>query len=362
MADLSQAIRPVARGHTMTTRFRLASLALAALLGTAAAVPATAQEKKTLTISMWGFNGDKLEAFLFKPFKEKYGVDIVLETGNAGDRLNKVKIRGGGVDLIYLSDVFSETGLTDKVFEKIDPAKVPNLKDIYPIAQAPQGEGYGPAYTIGRYGIVYDSAKVKPVTTWADLWRDDLKKKISLPGFNTTAGPLIALVAAERKKVDPYKEAEKAFSSLAEIKPNLVKTYNTGSELVNLFSTGEVSVASVQDFVFPQLKAAVPTAVWADLGDGAFSTFNTVNVVVGTKNKDLALAFINHHLSAEVQKALAVAGTDAPANRTVELTPAEAAPWTYGEATIKTLRRIDYAKVNAAKPDWQDRWNDIFGR
>jgi putative spermidine/putrescine transport system substrate-binding protein len=346
----------------MTTRFRFASLALAALIGIAATGPAAAQEKKTLTVSMWGFNGDKLEAFLFKPFKEKYGVDIVLETGNAADRLNKVKIRGGGVDLIYLSDVFSEVGLQDKLFETIDPAKVPNLKEIYPIAKAPQGEGFGPAYTIGRYGIVYDSAKVKPVTAWGDLWRDDLKKKISLPGFNTTAGPLIVLVAAERRKADAYAAPDAAFASLAEIKPNLVKTYNTGSELVNLFSTGEVAAAAVQDFVFPQLKAAIPTAAWADLGDGAFSTFNTVNVVVGSKNKDLALAFINHHLSAEVQKNLAVAGTDAPSNRTVVLTPEQAAPWTYGEATVKALRRIDYARLNAAKADWQDRWNDIFGR
>jgi len=345
----------------MARAIRLPILSVLVALGLMAA-PALAQEKKTLTISMWGFNGDKLEAFLLKPFKDKHNVDIVLETGNAADRLNKVKIRKGGVDLIYLSDVFSEVGYQDKLFEKIDTSKLTNLGSLYPIARAPQGEGFGPAYTIGRYGIVYDSAKVKPISSWADLWREDLKRKISIPGFNTTAGPLVVLIAGERKKLDAYAAPDKTFESLAELKPNLVKTYNTGSELINLFSTGEVAVAPLQDFAFPQLKAAVPTAVWADLSDGAFATFNTVNIVVGTKNRELAEAFINHHLSAEAQKALALAGTDAPANQKVELTPEQAAPWTYGEATIKALRRIDYTKVNAAKPDWQDRWNDIFGR
>lgn len=344
----------------LRSRFLVAASVFAAVLSVGAA---EAQEKKTLTISMWGFNGDKLEAFLFKPFKEKYNVDIVLEAGNAADRLNKVKIRKGGVDLIYLSDVFSQVGIEDGLFEKIDGAKVPNIKELYPVAQAPQGEGYGPGYTVGRYGVIYDSAKVSaPVAAWADLWRDDLKKRVTIPGFTTTAGPLTVLVAAARKGVDAYAKTDAAFASLAELKPNIVKTYNTGSELVNLFSTGEVAAAAAQDFTFAQVKAAVPTARWAELSDGAFVTFNTVNIVKGTKNKDLAEAFINWHLSAEVQKKLAVEGTDAPGNPRADLTPEQAAPWTYGEATIKALRKVDYAKLNEAKADWSDRWNDVFGR
>ncbi len=346
----------------MATRSPLARAAAAALLGAVlVAGPAGAQEKKTLTISMWGFNGDKLEAFLFKPFKEKHNVDIVLETGNAGDRLNKVKIRGGGVDLIYLSDVFAQVGLEDKLFEKIDTSRVPNVKDLYPAAQAPLGEGQGIAYTLGRYGVIYDSAKAN-ITSWADLWKPELKKRVTIPGFNTTAGPVTVLVAAQRKGIDAYANPDAAFASMTELKPNIVKSYNTGSEMVNLFSTGEIVAAAAQDFTFPQVKAAIPTAKWADLSDGAFATFNTVSIVTGTKNKQLAEDFINFHLSPEVQKNLAIAGTDAPANTKVELTPEQAAPWTYGAAVIGSLTRIDYAKLNKAKPDWSDRWNDVFGK
>ncbi len=338
----------------------LAGAALATLLVGGAAL---GQQKKTLTISMWGFNGDKLEQHLFKPFKDKYNVDIVLEAGNAGDRLNKVAIRKGGVDLIYLSDVFSQVGIEQGLFEKIDTGKLTNLKDLYPLAQAPQGEGYGPGYTVGRYGVIYDSAKVAaPVTSWHDLWRPEFKRRLTLPGFSTTAGPLTVLVAAARKNVDAYANPTATFESVAELKPNLVKTYNTGSELVNLFSTGEVVVAAAQDFTFAQVKAAIPTAKWADLSDGAFVTFNTVNIVKGVKDKELAEAFINWHLSVEAQKALAIAGTDGPTNMKAELTPEQAAPWTYGEAVIKSLRKPDYAKLNAAKADWGNRWNDIFGR
>jgi len=45
----------------------------------------------------------------------------------------------------------------------------------------------------------------------------------------------------------------------------------------------------------------------------------------------------------------------------VKLTPEQAALWTYGAEKIASLNRMDYAKMNAAKADWIDRWNEIFG-
>ena len=31
------------------------------------------------------------------------------------------------------------------------------------------------------------------MTSWGDLWRDDLKNQITLPGITTTAGPTMVL-------------------------------------------------------------------------------------------------------------------------------------------------------------------------
>lgn len=335
------------------------------MLGTAAAAALSARnaraEDTTLVISMWGFNGDKLRQHLFAPFEQAHSVKILIDEGNAGDRLNKVKIRGGGADLIYLSDIFSQIGIHDGVFEKIDAAALPNLAQLYPIARAPQGEGWGPAYTLGRVGVVYDGAKVNPgISTWKDLWKPAFRNHLTIPGYPTTAGPVNVLIAAKVAGVDAYADPKAAFASLAALKPNVVKSYSTGSELVNLFSTGEVVAAIAQDFTFASIKKAIPTAIWADLSDGAFASFNTVNLVRGTKNRALALAFIDWHLSAPVQQALAIAGTDAPANMTVKLTPEQAAPWTYGERVIGALNQVDYARMLAAKADWADRWNDVF--
>ncbi|GAC1041137.1 ABC transporter substrate-binding protein [Rhizobium sp. No.120] len=339
----------------------LARAAGFALLAAAIAMPAFAQAK-TLTISWWGYNGEKMKANIIEPFKKICGCDVVFETGNNADRLNKLKLRGGkGVDVIYLTDSYSQLGIQQGLFQEVDRSKIPNLADLYDIAKAPQGN-YGPAYTIGRIGVVYDTAKVNPpITSWNDLWRDDLKGAVSLPGITTTGGPLTVLQAGKHAGADPYADADKAFEAIEALKPNVVKNYNTGSELVNLISTGEAKVAITQDFVLSSLRAAVPTMAWADLKDGDIAVLNTVNIPKGSENVELAHQFINFVLSKDVQQAEAEQGVDAPVSTKVVLTPEKAKLWTYGAEMIAKLSRIDYQKLIEAQSDWVDRWNEIFG-
>lgn len=339
-------------------------LTLAGAAGLAALVAAgpAAAQGKTLTISWWGFNGEKLDQFVVKPFEAQCGCTLVFETGNNADRLNKIKIRdGGGVDVAYFTDSFSQIGIEEGLFQPLDRSKIPNLDGIYDLAKDPQG-GFGVAYTIGRVGIIYDSAKVNPpITQWADIWRDDLKGHLSLPNVTTTSGPMVVLIAGEKAGTDAYSDAGPAFEQIAALKDGVVKNYNTGSELVNLFSTGEVSASIAQDFTLGQLQAAVPTIVWADLQDGAIATLNTVNIPKGAAEVELAHQFINFILDPALQQKLAEEGVDAPVVKSVTLTPEQAAKWTYGAETIENLKRLDYSKLNAAKAAWIDEWNEIFG-
>jgi putative spermidine/putrescine transport system substrate-binding protein len=333
------------------------------LLGTALVALGGAVSAETLTISWWGYNGDKLQENIVEPFQEICGCDVIFETGNNADRLGKLQARGGeGVDVIYLTDSFSQVGIDAGTFQMIDPSRIPNLSGLYELAQDPQG-GYGLAYTIGRIGIVYDSATVEPLTSWGDLWREDLQGLIALPSITTTAGPTVVLQAAARAGVDPYADTDAAFEAIEAIEamiPNVVKNYMTGSEMVNLISTGEASVALAQDFALSSLKDAVPTMTWAALEDGDIATLNTINIPVGAENVDLAYQFINYVLSEEVQLRNAMQGVDAPVHASVELPPEIAAGWTYGEDAIAMLNRVDYAVMNASKSDWIDRWNELF--
>ncbi|MEM8728653.1 MAG: ABC transporter substrate-binding protein [Pseudomonadota bacterium] len=340
--------------HTRTALSTLAAAAVASLPMSAAA--------ETLVVSWWGFNGDKLNEFIVEPFQEKCDCEIVFETGNSADRLGKIQIRNGaGVDLIYLPDSFSQQGIELGLFQPIDRSKIPNIAGLYDFAQAPQGD-YGPAYTLGRVGIVYDSEGVsEPITSWNDLWREDLAKSVSLPGITTTAGPMVVMLAGDKAGTDAFEDSGPAFAEIEAIKPNVLKNYNTGSEMINLFSTGEITVSLAQDFALGRLQDAVPTVVWADLEDGDIATLNTINIPTGAANVELAHEFINFVLDPELQRVLAENGVDAPAVEAVELSPEAAAGWTYGAEQVGSLKRIDYAAMNAAKPGWIEMWNEVFG-
>ncbi len=337
--------------------------ALRALLcGTALSLAAgAAAAQGQLVVSWWGFNGEKLQANVVEPFQKLCGCELVFETGNNGDRLNKLAARGGaGVDVIFLTDSFSQVGIEQGLFQPVDRSKLSNLGALYELARAPQGD-YGPAYTIGRAGIAYDSAKVQPLTSWSDLWREDLKGMISVPGITTTAGPMVVIRAGIKAGTDALVDDGPAFAAIEALKANIVKTYNTGSEATNLVSTGEVSVLMVQDFVMSSLRAAVPTMTWATLAEGDIATLNTLNIPKGAANVELAHRFIDFMLSKEVQQIEAEQGVDAPVRTDVVLTPEQAAVWTYGEAVIAGLQRINYAAVNVRKKDWIERWNEMFG-
>ncbi len=343
--------------------FKLAgATGLAMMLAVSLATGPAAAQGKTLTISWWGFNGEKLDKFVVKPFEAQCGCTLVFETGNNADRLNKIKIRdGGGVDVIYLTDNFSQIGIEEGLFQKVDRSKLTNLAGIYELAQDPQG-GYGPAYTLGRVGIIFDSSKVNPpITKWADIWRDDLKGHLSLPNVTTTSGPMVVMIAGEQAGTDAFADSGPAFEKIRALKDGVVKNYNSGSELVNLFSTGEVTASIAQDFTLGQLQAAVPTITWANLEDGAIATLNTVNIPKGAAEVELAHQFINFILDPALQQTLAENGVDAPVVKSVTLTPEQAKQWTYGAETINSLKRLDYGKLNAAKAAWIDEWNEIFG-
>ena len=77
------------------TKLPATFLAFAVAASSVLGAGAAQAQDKTLTISWWGFNGEKLESILLAPFREKCGCEIVFETGNNADRLNKLAARNG---------------------------------------------------------------------------------------------------------------------------------------------------------------------------------------------------------------------------------------------------------------------------
>ncbi|WP_352418264.1 ABC transporter substrate-binding protein [Proteiniborus sp.] len=320
--------------------------------------PNNTSEPTELVVSTWGFNEDLLRKNIYEPFEKANNVKIVLEVGNNADRLNKLRLGSSNVDVIQLAEGFAIQAIEEGLFEKIDRSNIPNIENLYDVAKAPFGEEYGPAYTVGRYGIMYDTAQVdKPIESWADLWDDSLGKKLIFPDMTTTAGPFTPFIVADIEGLDVKTDIDAIFAKIKDLNKNLVKVYSKSSEVVNMFSQGEASVVAGQDFSFGQVKEAVPTAKWVDPKEGAYAIVNTINIAKGTKNKELAEKFIDWILSEEVQKANAIDKVDSPANKNVVLTEEEAEGLTYGADVIDKLILADWKYINSVNKEWIERWN-----
>ncbi|TMV49132.1 ABC transporter substrate-binding protein [Paenibacillus mesophilus] len=312
---------------------------------------------KELVLSTWGFSEDLLRKNVFEPFEKANNVKIKLEVGNNADRLGKVRMKAHQIDVIMLAEGYAAQGIEEGLFEQIDRSKIPNIEHLYDIAKAPNGTGYGPAYTIGSSGIIYDkTVATKPVESYADLWRSEFKGKLAIPDITTTDGPFVIDFSSKVAGASAL-DADKAFGKLKELAPNVVKYYMKSSDLANMFNQKEVAIAPVQNFVLATIKKANPNAEWVIPKEGAYAVLNTMNLVKGTKNKELGEKFIDWWLSEQVQKANAIDKVDSPANKNVKLTAEEASGLTYGPDFISKLKTVDWNTVNKNMKTWIDRWN-----
>ncbi|GAA0176643.1 ABC transporter substrate-binding protein [Clostridium sediminicola] len=312
-----------------------------------------------LVISTWGYSEDLLWENVFTPFEEANNVKIVLETGNNSERLTKLKTNpDSNIDIIYLAEAFAQEGIEAGLFEKVDYSQVANAEKLDEKAKYLVDAGYGPAYTLNRAAIAYDPNKVGfEIKSWNDLWNADLAGKVSIPDVTTTFGPSAMYIASNYKGVDITSDkGEAAFKALEELKPNLVKTYSKSSDLANMFANDEVAVAITADFAYGRVKGGAPDVVFVDPEEGAYINFNTINIVKSSKNKELALKFIDYALSTEVQTRTAKGLGESPVNSEVELTAEESANLTYGEV-VEKANTVDHTFVNPVKIQWIDNWN-----
>lgn len=314
-------------------------------------------KKEKLVISTWGFNEDFFRSEIYAPFEKENNVEIVLDTGNNADRLNKVRQGNSDVDVIFLSDYYAQQGIADELFRTIDRSNIPNLENIYESAKAPLGEEYGPAYTIAQFGIAYNPDEVdSPITSWKDLWRDDLAGKITIPSITSTTGPMMVDIASKVNGETTFNE-DTAFEELKTLIPSVVKEYGQTSEFVNMFAQGEIAAGPIMEMYFADLQDAVPNAEFISPEEGGYAVMNTMNIVKGSDQKDLSEKFINYILGKEAQEKSAKNKVDSPVNTEVELSSEEAEGLTYGEDVISSLNTVDMKFVNDSLKGWIDRWN-----
>lgn len=148
---------------------------LAALL---AASLATAKEE----LNLFGWS-EYLPQEVLDGFTKETGIAVNFETYASNEELLAKLVAGGGnYDLIQPSDYTAEVLIRQGMLSAIDPALIPNLKNLAPEfthrAHDPAGKFTVP-YMAGTVGIVVNTEKVNtPIKGYKDVFQDKFKDRI----------------------------------------------------------------------------------------------------------------------------------------------------------------------------------------
>jgi putative spermidine/putrescine transport system substrate-binding protein len=335
------------------------AIALSALALCASAAQA---QEKTLTISVYAFAQDEFKDIVYTPFEQKCGCKLVVETGNSVERLAKMEANKANpvIDMAVVSMADALQAARAGLIDKVDTSKLSNVGKLYDIARDPNGDGMSVGYTFYATSIVYRTDKMK-IDSWADLLKPEIVSHIAFPNVTTNQGPpaLYMLGKALGKDSPDLKEA---IAAIGEKRDDIVTFYVKSSQLVQLMQQEEIWAAPIGRFSWaPFTKLGLPLA-WATPKEGQTGGMNVMVVTKGSKNRDLALQFMDFWLSTDIQTKLAEKLVDSPANKEVKVSDEVANNITYGEETAKSLDLISSAAALDNRDTWLKEWNEKVGQ
>jgi spermidine/putrescine transport system substrate-binding protein len=282
---------------------RLIAAAAAAVAIGLAAAPASAQGK--IVISNWdGY----MPPDLLANFTKETGIEAELALHATNDEImGKVTAVGGkGYDVLFVSSPFVEALSQLKLLAELDPAKIPNLANLYPEARNlayDPGNKLSAPYAWGTTGLCYNSAVVTSApTSWMDLLKpsDKLKRRVTM--LSTDRWLMAAGLKALGYSVNSTNPAEiaKARDLLISAKKDML-AYDDTTFYQKLLS-GDADLVQAWDgwcnygiAENDKIKFVVPK-------EGSDMWVDTMVVMAASENKDGAYAFINYVLRPEVHR------------------------------------------------------------
>ena len=314
---------------------------------------APAGEPTELVVATWGGTTGAALKEIVAPFEEENNCTIIIdETAGNSDRLNKIRAQKDApeIDVAFLNDSFAVIGNGEGLFAEIDTSIVDNLDQLYDFAIV--DEGYGPAYSVTSYGIMYNADTVEnPPKSYKELFEGDYEGRVMIPDMTGTAGPMIAVALVEDLG-GTQEDITPAIDFMAANKKNIGLFYASGSDVINGFTTGECDIAVFMDMFLPILQASGVNVHWVDAEEGNFSNMTTINVVEGCAHPELAQKLVKYMLEPETQALVAEKVSEAPVNKNATITEEQDAYMVYGEDEVANLKTFDFSYINSVKADW----------
>jgi putative spermidine/putrescine transport system substrate-binding protein len=312
-------------------------------------------------LNLIGYAGiweEQYKAAVLEPFMEEYP-DITVNYSSKRSSAEMLSALQGqknnpATDVAIMDNSVSETGNTQGLFAKVDPAAVPNLENVPEKFQSE--EGFGPVVMVDAVGLVYDTATFPtPPQSWDVLWDPEYAGKINVNAPPSLLGLSLTAITADMEGEDYTQGIDKAVARLKEMAPGVQSFAPNPDEYQNVI-TGQTVLGLGQNargqFYSDQSNDKIGVTFPEE---GTVYQINTVNVVENAPNQDAAQTFVNYALSAEAQTAFAEALFYAPSVTNAELPPEVAERVVPTDDSLNVIP-LDVEFLSTARDTWTDIW------
>jgi putrescine transport system substrate-binding protein len=356
----------------MMKKFALGLLGAVSALAVAAG--AANAQSKTVNIYNWSdYIGETTLADFTKAtgITPKYDVYTDLETLEA-----KLLTGNSGYDVVVpTAEPTLRKLIQAKAVQKLDKAKIPNLKNLDPalmkrVAESDPNNEFGAIYQWGTVGVGYNVDKVKAalgvekIDSWKQVFDPANAKKLAGCGIVMLDSPTDILPSmfhylgldVNSEKAEDLKKVEDA---LMAIRPS-VKTFVPS--VIDPLAGGDacVAIGYSGDVFQAQAKAAEGTKIEYSIpNEGAQLWFDVMAIPAGAPNVDAAHAYINFVLDPKnmagitnfVSYANAVPASLASVNEEIKTNPAIYPPAALA-AKLFTVKQVSQRTDQARNRTW----------
>lgn len=262
--------------------------------------PACSKAGPTLYVFNWG---DYFAKDTIANFEKEFGCQVKVDEITSTEELRaKLLVPPSGYDVVFASDEIVPTLIAQGLLEKLDGAKLPNLRNLMarwrnlPFDPA---NAYSVPYMWGTTGIAYNREKVSPPPdSWTALWDPKVANRDTL--LKDPREVFAAAMWAEGESpFNPSTGAiEKAKKRLLTRKP---RAYTSTPK--DMLIQGDAWIS--QCFSGDALQAAEAAPVdYVIPKEGGTLWLDTMCVPKGARTPDLAHQFIDYLLRPEVSAAI----------------------------------------------------------
>jgi putative spermidine/putrescine transport system substrate-binding protein len=282
-----------------------------------------ARSAETINVMMNGGDYEKLaRKLVVTPFEKKYGASVSITPGSGAQILTRLRAerQSPSQDVVIIDSGPAATGIGEGMFEKLNPANVPNLKDMDGMAL--DKNGYGPIVHSHSIGLGYNEKLVKkPVPkSWKDLWNPVYEDTLLLVNITLTPGYLF-LLQVNMMNGGTYENIDPGIEMIKKLKPNVRRFAQNIAEIRSTLHNEDIITVCGPNIPFEEAKKDNQPIKPIFLTEGNVLSPATGQVIKGTKKKELAEKFVNEYLSPESQLGWAVEYDIAEFHKKVKLPP-----------------------------------------